>query len=100
MADYIPSTSVHRLGASLTESGRSHALCALMAHLVATAAGNRSFPFVTYSVPYSPAGDIFILVSEIGNFRVLSGEIKITHEDSASPVSAVPCSLDYPSVNA
>ena len=70
-----------------------------MAHLVAAATGNRSSPFVT-SAPYSPARDIFILVSEIGNFRVLSGEIKITHEDSASPVSAVPCSLGYPSVNA
>ena len=79
---------------------RSHDLCALMAHLVAPAARQQILPFVTSSVPYSPAGDIFILVSEIGNFRVLSGEIKITHEDSASPVSAVPCSLDYPSVNA
>ena len=47
------------LEASLTESGRSHALCALMAHLVATAAGNRSFYLLPYSVPYSPGLEIF-----------------------------------------
>lgn len=88
------------LEASLTKSGRSRALCALMAHLVATAAGNRSSICYPILYPIPRAGDIFILVSEIGNFRVLSGEIKITHEDSASPVSAVPCSLGYPSVNA
>jgi hypothetical protein len=92
-ADYIPEYfSPQAWKLSLTESGRSHALCALMVHLVATAAGNRSFS-ICYPIlyPISPAGDIFVLVSEIGNFRVLSGEIKITHEDSASPVSAVPC---------
>jgi hypothetical protein len=88
------------LEASLTKGGRSRALCALMAHLVATAAGNRSSICYPILYPIPRAGDIFILVSEIGNFHVLSGEIKITHEDSASPVSAVPCSLGYPSVNA
>jgi hypothetical protein len=47
------------LEASLTESGRSHALCALMVHLVPTAAGNRSFPFVTLFCTLFPRLEIF-----------------------------------------